>query len=212
MILILRYSLGCAASKSMYSYTDSLNTIAFCFAQAVAKGQDAIAAQCVAIEAWAAEIGKAKREAEILHPPEELDNMVMQMIGEDLKKAYRTIQGKKERGEVVAALKEKVRDMLVQQEDVSSAKEGDLEGTNGSFSETIEQKRYSAIDVSLSLKRVESAVMRSLVLKEGHRADGRGVDEVRPIWSRTGLLPRTHGSALFTRGETQALAVTTLGT
>ena len=53
--------------------------------------------------------------------------------------------------------------------------------------------------------------MRRLVLEEGHRADGRGVGEVRPIWSRAGALPRTHGSVLFTRGETQALAVTTLG-
>ena len=53
--------------------------------------------------------------------------------------------------------------------------------------------------------------MRRLVLRDGLRADGRGVTDVRPIASRAGLLPRTHGSALFTRGETQALAVTTLG-
>ncbi len=53
--------------------------------------------------------------------------------------------------------------------------------------------------------------MRGLVLREGFRADGRGVADVRPIWSRAQVLPRTHGSVLFTRGETQALAVTTLG-
>lgn len=53
--------------------------------------------------------------------------------------------------------------------------------------------------------------MRDLVLEEGVRADGRGLAEVRPISSRCGLLPRTHGSVLFTRGETQAIAVTTLG-
>lgn len=53
--------------------------------------------------------------------------------------------------------------------------------------------------------------MRNLILEEGKRADGRGLTDVRPITSRCGLLPRAHGSALFTRGETQALAVTTLG-
>lgn len=53
--------------------------------------------------------------------------------------------------------------------------------------------------------------VRKLILEEGRRADGRGMDEVRPISCETGLLPRAHGSALFTRGETQALVVTTLG-
>lgn len=53
--------------------------------------------------------------------------------------------------------------------------------------------------------------MRSIVVDENLRADGRGTTEVRPITSRAGFLPRTHGSALFTRGETQAIAVATLG-
>jgi hypothetical protein len=53
--------------------------------------------------------------------------------------------------------------------------------------------------------------MRKLALEENRRADGRACDEVRPISSRAGLLPCTHGSALFTRGETQTIAVTTLG-
>ncbi len=52
--------------------------------------------------------------------------------------------------------------------------------------------------------------MRNLILEEGRRADGRGLRDVRDIYSRCGLLPRVHGSALFTRGETQAIAVTTL--
>lgn len=64
---------------------------------------------------------------------------------------------------------------------------------------------------SFPVQRVESAIMRRLVLEAGFRADGRGVADVRPIWSRAAVLPRTHGSVLFTRGETQALAVTTLG-
>jgi polyribonucleotide nucleotidyltransferase len=55
----------------------------------------------------------------------------------------------------------------------------------------------------MAFKYAESSVMRGLVLKEGIRADGRGVADIRPITSRANLLPRTHGSALFTRGETQ---------
>lgn len=53
--------------------------------------------------------------------------------------------------------------------------------------------------------------MRDLIIEEGIRADGRGLADVRPITSRCGILPRTHGSVLFTRGETQSIAVTTLG-
>ncbi|WP_375259785.1 polyribonucleotide nucleotidyltransferase, partial [Citreimonas sp.] len=63
-----------------------------------------------------------------------------------------------------------------------------------------------------ALKKLESTILRGSVVKSGKRIDGRALDEVRPIVSETGLLPRTHGSALFTRGETQALVVTTLGT
>jgi polyribonucleotide nucleotidyltransferase len=63
-----------------------------------------------------------------------------------------------------------------------------------------------------ALKDLESSVLRGDIVRGGRRIDGRGLDVVRPIVSQTGLLPRTHGSALFTRGETQALVVTTLGT
>lgn len=62
-----------------------------------------------------------------------------------------------------------------------------------------------------ALQRLEANVMRNLILEEGKRVDGRDLSGVRDIYSRCGLLSRTHGSALFTRGETQAIAVTTLG-
>ena len=58
---------------------------------------------------------------------------------------------------------------------------------------------------------VASQATRRLILEEGYRVDGRGVTDVRPIWARASCLPRVHGSALFTRGETQILAVATLG-
>jgi polyribonucleotide nucleotidyltransferase len=62
------------------------------------------------------------------------------------------------------------------------------------------------------LEVIEREQMRTMILEEGIRADGRRTDEIRPITIRVGVMPRTHGSALFTRGETQALVVSTLGT
>lgn len=62
-----------------------------------------------------------------------------------------------------------------------------------------------------SVQNVESRLMRELAMNENVRADGRACDEVRPIACRAGLLPCTHGSALFTRGQTQTIAVATLG-
>lgn len=59
---------------------------------------------------------------------------------------------------------------------------------------------------------IQKDIVRKMILNEGLRADGRGLTDVRPITIRTGILPRAHGSALFTRGETQALVVATLGT
>lgn len=66
--------------------------------------------------------------------------------------------------------------------------------------------------VGAVLSEVEKAVMRRQIIEQGERADGRKPTEIRPITCEVGLLPRTHGSALFTRGQTQALAVVTLGT
>ena len=67
-------------------------------------------------------------------------------------------------------------------------------------------------DVGAALRKLEKETMRRRILEDGERIDGRGMNDVRDITCEVGLLPRTHGSALFTRGQTQALAVTTLGT
>lgn len=67
-------------------------------------------------------------------------------------------------------------------------------------------------EVSRVISEIEREEVRRMILEEGRRVDGRRMDELRPITCEVGLLPRTHGSALFTRGETQALAVATLGT
>ncbi len=66
-------------------------------------------------------------------------------------------------------------------------------------------------EVADALYYLNKEVMRRRILDQGVRADGRGLTDVRPIWCEVGVLPRTHGSAIFTRGETQALTVTTLG-
>src|SRR6056300_110107 len=108
-------------------------------------------------------------------------------LGEDQMRAAYAILNKQERVAAVAAAKEAIKAAL-------SAEE--LEDAN----------------LGSALKKLESGVLRSTVVKEGKRIDGRALDQVRPIVCETGLLPRTHGSALFTRGETQGLVVTTLGT
>jgi polyribonucleotide nucleotidyltransferase len=69
-----------------------------------------------------------------------------------------------------------------------------------------------ALLVPKLIETIEREQMRTMILEEGIRADGRRTDEIRPISIRVGVLPRTHGSSLFTRGETQALVVSTLGT
>ena len=71
---------------------------------------------------------------------------------------------------------------------------------------------YTDLDVNSELKSLEKTIVRTDILQNKNRIDGRGLDQVRPIMCEVGILPRTHGSALFTRGETQAIVTTTLGT
>jgi len=75
-----------------------------------------------------------------------------------------------------------------------------------------EDETYSELEILLQLKNLEKDIVRTKILKTKKRIDGRGLSDVRPITCEVGVLPRTHGSALFTRGETQALVTTTLGT
>ena len=75
-----------------------------------------------------------------------------------------------------------------------------------------ENENYTDLDVNSQLKNLEKTIVRTDILKNKNRIDGRGLADVRPIMCEVGILPRTHGSALFTRGETQAIVTTTLGT
>ena len=78
--------------------------------------------------------------------------------------------------------------------------------------EALSEEQLEDANLGSALKKLEASVLRGDVVKTGKRIDGRALDTVRPIVCETGLLSRTHGSALFTRGETQGLVVTTLGT
>jgi len=112
---------------------------------------------------------------------------VVKAAGEDAVKAAYAITDKQERVAAVAAAKQAIKDGLTEEQQADP-------------------------NLGSALKKLESTVLRSAVVKDGKRIDGRALDTVRPIVSEVSILPRTHGSALFTRGETQGLVVTTLGT
>lgn len=135
--------------------------------------------------------GKAKLPVVPPVVDEALQQTVHAMAHERLKAALAT-PGKLERQEAVVAL----------EQDVVKAFEGSEESDTAPSVKTI--KAF--------LRDMESAEMRRQILEGGHRADGRGLADIRPISGRVSMLPRTHGSALFTRGETQALVTATLGT
>jgi polyribonucleotide nucleotidyltransferase len=116
---------------------------------------------------------------------------VTDLVGEDLKAAYK-LQAKAARHAALSVAKAKAAAVLVKSD----------ENPDG----------YDSAKFGAAFKECEATVLRRDVLKTGKRIDGRDVDVVRPIVAEVGVLPRAHGSALFTRGETQALVVATLGT
>jgi polyribonucleotide nucleotidyltransferase len=92
-------------------------------------------------------------------------------------------------------------------------REAAVDGLKDKMADTLKQKFTDVTDFEIndSMYRVESEAVRTSILKNNKRPDGRGAKEIRPIHCEVGLLPRTHGSAIFARGETQALVLTTLG-
>ncbi len=114
------------------------------------------------------------------------------------------------KGEVGNKLEEafQVRDKLQRRDAIAAIKSDVLESLKGQA----EQHGWASGDLAKEFAELEYHTMRDSVLKTKIRIDGRKLDDVRPITVRVGVLPRTHGSALFTRGETQALVVATLGT
>jgi len=117
---------------------------------------------------------------------------------------------------VSAAAEEFLREKLEKSIVVEGKKnrEDSLKGLFGEMCARVREQFPDVDDLTLSelFGKSEKKKVRQLVVEKGLRADGRRVDEIRPISCEVGILPRTHGSALFTRGETQALAIATLGT
>ena len=106
---------------------------------------------------------------------------------DDLKKAF-SIRNKQERSNLISEITDKAKKLFE------------------------ENENFTDLDVSSELKNLEKKIVRTDILKNKNRIDGRGLADVRQIMCEVGILPRTHGSALFTRGETQAIVTTTLGT
>jgi polyribonucleotide nucleotidyltransferase len=102
----------------------------------------------------------------------------------------------------------KVRDKLQRRDAIAAIKADTLESLKGQA----EAQKWAAGDLAKEFGEIEYRTMRDSVLDTKVRIDGRALDGIRPITVRVGVLPRTHGSALFTRGETQALVTVTLGT
>ncbi|MBV9930166.1 MAG: polyribonucleotide nucleotidyltransferase [Alphaproteobacteria bacterium] len=124
--------------------------------------------------------------------PEAADTSAMKqklkdLIGADIAAAYKTTS-KSERSAMLNAARDKAKEAFADAEPQQQLVAGKL------------------------MKKLEAEIVRGAILKEGRRIDGRDTKTVRPIEAMVGFLPRTHGSALFTRGETQAICTTTLGT
>ena len=116
-----------------------------------------------------------------------LEKKISDSFKKDLTEAF-SIKDKQKRSNLIGEIATKCKEMF----------EGD--------------ETYSDLDVSMTLKKIEKKIVRTDILKNKSRIDGRSLTDVRQIDCQVGVLPRTHGSALFTRGETQALVTLTLGT
>ncbi|MBS7670308.1 polyribonucleotide nucleotidyltransferase [Croceicoccus gelatinilyticus] len=109
------------------------------------------------------------------------------IVGDDIAAAYK-LTDKSERSDALNAARAKAKEAFA------------------------EEEPQTQMVANKAVKKLEAEIVRTAILKDGSRIDGRKLDQVRPIEATAGFLPRTHGSALFTRGETQAICTTTLGT
>lgn len=141
-----------------------------------------------------AEIGVPKMEYERLEIEKSLEKEVTGLIKKDLDKALR-IKDKQKKYDKISEIEENL--VKKYEEENQSLKDDEL--------------KELITKVKLIFSDVEYELFRQIVVKEKTRADGRVMNEIRPLSASIDLLPRTHGSALFTRGETQSLSVTTLG-
>ena len=142
-----------------------------------------------------AEIGEEKMEYEVLDITDDLRKEVRSLAEKDLDDALR------------------IKDKLEKYARIDEIKENIVDKYTSENEDKLKEKELVELitKVKLILEEIEYEIFRRIVVKEKTRADGRKMDEIRPLSTDIDLLPRTHGSALFTRGQTQALAITTLG-
>ena len=159
-------------------------------ADAIKFAHEAIKVQCAAQVRLAEAFGKKDvREYEGEREEEDLAKKIHDMAYDKVYAIAKAGSAKHERSNAFSEIKEEIK---------------------ATFSEE-EQEDYGDL-ISKYYYKAEKAAIRDLTLNEGLRLDGRKTDEIRPIWCEVDYLPSTHGSAIFTRGETQALATVTLGT
>ncbi len=154
---------------------------------AIAFGHDQVKRIVAFIDDLAREVGKPKREMSFFAVPAELEHSIRERATERLRAAVNN-PDKLSRENAIDKINEEVKAELLE-----------------SFPE---QGR----EISSVLKKILKEIVRSKILDEGVRPDGRRPEEIRPITCEVGVLPRTHGSGLFTRGQTQVMTVCTLGT
>ena len=157
---------------------------------AVTFGQDNFSQVIDAIISLAEKAAKEPRDFE-KKDISDIENKVSSAIKDDLSEAYKEAD-KQKRTEKIAEIKKNLISELISDDD--------------------EDEDYNESTISSAFKTIEKNIVRNNILDTGERIDGRDLETVRPIQSDVSVLPLTHGSALFTRGETQALVVTTLGT
>lgn len=162
--------------------------------EALMFGHEAVKELCAFQEEIIKEVGVEKMEYEHLEISDELRDEIRALASDKLDAALR-IKGKLEKYAAIDAVKEEVVNKY--EEENSSLDKDEL--------------NELLTKVKLVLESIEYDIFRSITVNEKTRADGRSMTEIRPLSTDIDMLPRTHGSALFTRGETQALAVTTLG-
>ena len=160
------------------------------FLEALKFGQDSIAPLIAAQKELCAAVGKAKREftPRVVEPDvqEEAEEIISGRITDAL-----LIQAKLEREAACNALKDEMEEKLI---------------------EKFGEENITGFIVGEAFYSIQKAAVRKLVLDDGKRLDGRGFDDMRQLISEAGMIPRTHGSGLFARGETQGLSLVTLGT
>jgi len=139
-------------------------------------------------------VGTKKKDFKLYSPDEKIKNFVLDFADKKIKAALE-IANKNEQKDAISAIKTEI------EEKINS-------GSDESLKELVKQKPF---DINNVLSAVEKKVVREMIVKTGKRPDGRKAGDIREIGCEIGFLPRAHGSAIFTRGGTQVLTITTLG-